>query len=71
MFGHGMARELGDRVLERFPGSEPLANWVDLKPLFDHADRVSLLDANAIDLQVLTTPSPPLETLFEGRICVP
>ena len=65
VFGHGMARELRDTVLERARGQTSLANWADLTPLFDHGERLRILDANDIDLQVLTTPSPPLETLFE------
>ena len=68
MFGHGLASELRDKVLERFPDANPaLANWVGLEPLFDHGRRVELLDRNGIDVQVLTTPSPPLEELFEGQ----
>ena len=68
MFGHGMASRLRNKVLERFPDAYPaLANWVDLEPLFDHKRRIQLLDENAIDVQVLTTPSPPLETLYEGQ----
>jgi len=68
MFGHGMSRVLRDRVLENFTRAEgSLANWYDLDPLFDEARRLSLLDANEIDVQVLTAPSPPLETLFDGE----
>lgn len=68
MFGHGMARELRDTVTDRFSRADPaLANWFDLVPLFDHAERVRILDANGISVQVLTTPSPPLETMFEGQ----
>lgn len=67
MFGHGMSRVLRDRVLERFSRAEgSLANWYELDPLFDEDRRLGLLDANEIDVQVLTAPSPPLETLFDG-----
>ena len=68
VFGHGMTPALRERVLESMREAEPsLPNWVDLEPLYDHGERVRILDANDIDIQVLTTPSPPLETLFEGE----
>ncbi|MGH8915903.1 MAG: amidohydrolase family protein [Acidimicrobiia bacterium] len=67
VFGHGMAPELRNRVLEKVGSPPSLANWVDLRPLFEHRERIRVLDANDIDIQVLTTPSPPLESLFAGE----
>lgn len=68
MFSHGMSRELRDMVVGRFPRSEPaLSNWWDLDALFDLPVRMRILDANAIDLQIVTVPSPPLESLFNGE----
>lgn len=67
MFGHGMARELRDEVTRSLRNEPSLGNWLDLTPLFDHLEPTRILDANDIDIQVLTTPSPPLETLFDAE----
>lgn len=67
LFAHGMAPELRAVVVEsRSSNGDDLANWRSLTTLFDMGAREEILDACKIDLQVLTTPSPPLETLFEG-----
>lgn len=68
MFGHGMARELRESVIARFPRFDPaLSNWRDLDVLFDESIRMRILDDADVDLQVITVPSPPLESLFDGE----
>lgn len=68
IFAHGMAPELRHAVTERVPPDRAdLDNWRSLSPLFDVVERLRILDACDVDLQVLTTPSPPLEVLFGGE----
>ncbi|MPZ53297.1 MAG: amidohydrolase family protein, partial [Acidimicrobiia bacterium] len=68
LFAHGMSPDLRNEVMARTgPDQENLANWTQLTTLFDMKARGKILDACEVDLQVLTTPSPPLEVLFEGE----
>lgn len=66
-FAHALPEALRSAVFQRL-GSvrERLASWVKLRPLFDIGARLRLMDEHDIDLQIVTTPSPPLDVLFGG-----
>jgi uncharacterized protein len=64
-FAHGLPPRFRDAVLEEVDGDHDLVNWHFLKRLFDVDERLALMDELGIDVQIVTTPSPPLETMFE------
>lgn len=64
-FAHALPIELRTSVLDRASSNSDLVNWANLRTLFDTEARLELMDSLGIDVQVLTTPSPPLETMFD------
>lgn len=64
-FAHGLPPRFRSAVLDEVQGDHALVNWLSLRRLFDVEDRLRLMDELGIDVQVVTTPSPPLEALFE------
>lgn len=66
VFAHGLPVELRRAVLDRAPSIPDLVNWSSLPELFEADLRLRLMDRLNIDVQVLTTPSPPLETMFDA-----
>jgi aminocarboxymuconate-semialdehyde decarboxylase len=64
-FAHGLPPQFRDAVLGEVDRASELVNWYSLKRLFDVEERLALMDELRIDVQIVTTPSPPLETLFE------
>jgi uncharacterized protein len=64
-FAHLLPEQLRRAVLDAAPPSAPLVNWASLEPLYDLDRRLAALDGHSIDHQFTTTPSPPLETLFD------
>ena len=66
-FAHALPPELRGTVLDRVKRpSVALRNWLSLTTLYDVDLRMRLMDEYQIDLQIVTPPSPPLETLFAG-----
>ena len=63
-FAHALPVELRGAVLGRLSSSD-LVNWSNLSGLIDLESRLGLMDCLGIDVQVLTTPSPPLESMFD------
>lgn len=66
VFSHLLPEELRHTVLREAAPSADLVNWSSLAPLFDLERRLDQLDEHSIDLQFVSTPSPPLESMFEG-----
>ena len=64
-FAHLLPIELRRPVLDEAAPSADLVNWSELQPLFDVERRLADLDEHGIDVQFVTTPSPPLESLFD------
>lgn len=64
-FAHLLPAELRGKVLDSAAPSADLVNWAGLEPLYDLDHRLADLDEHAIDVQFVTTPSPPLESLFD------
>lgn len=69
-FAHALPVELRRAVFGHVMPTADLINWEALDPLYDISRRLELMDATAIDVQVLTTPSPPLESLFEPPLAL-
>jgi len=67
-FAHGLPPRFREAVLDAADEIGDLVNWVTLNRLFDVDERLALMDQLGIDVQILTTPSPPLETMFEPDI---
>lgn len=68
-FAHGLPIELRQAVLDQGPAIPDLVNWSGLHELVDVELRLRLMDRLGIDVQVLTTPSPPLESMFAPATC--
>ncbi|MGH2703219.1 MAG: amidohydrolase family protein [Actinomycetota bacterium] len=64
-FTHVAPVALRDAVLERSDFSSDLENWQRIPALTDPALRLQLMDECGIDMQVLATPSPPLDEQFD------
>lgn len=67
-FSHGLPPRFREAVLDTTDDDADLVNWVTLKRLFDVDERLALMDQLGIDVQIVTTPSPPLETMFEPEV---
>ena len=67
-FAHGLPTRFRDAVLEEVDDGQDLVNWYSLRRLYDVEDRLDLMDQLGIDAQVVTTPSPPLETMFQPEV---
>ncbi|HEX2154084.1 MAG TPA: amidohydrolase family protein [Acidimicrobiia bacterium] len=67
-FAHALPPGFRDAVLTRAPDDQDLVNWLSLRRLFDIEERVALMDALGIDVQIVTTPSPPLEEMFAPEV---
>lgn len=66
-FAHGLPPRFRDAVLSQVEGDRDLVNWHSLRRLFDVEERLELMDGLGIDVQIVTTPSPPLEAMFEAE----
>lgn len=65
-FAHFLPPELRDAVQGQADLARPeLANWKGSKALCDIQERITVLDEEGIDVQVLTTPTPSLESVFD------
>ncbi len=67
-FAHGLPPGFREAVLEASDNPAELVNWRALQRLYDVGERLSLMDRLGIDVQIVTTASPPLETMFEPEI---
>lgn len=68
VFAHGLPPRFREAVLGEVGDGHDLVNWRALRRLFDVTERLELMDELGIDVQIVTTPSPPLEVLFEREI---
>jgi predicted TIM-barrel fold metal-dependent hydrolase len=67
-FSHFLPPRLRDALAERRDVSRPgLQNWAGPRALVDIDHRVRLLDEEGIDRQVITTPNPSLESVFDAE----
>jgi aminocarboxymuconate-semialdehyde decarboxylase len=64
-FAHGLPPAFRGAVLREVDEGHDLVNWHSLRRLFDVDERLKLMDELGIDVQIVTTPSPPLEAMFE------
>ncbi len=64
-YAHFLPSQFRQAVLERASSHPDLINWSTLGQLFDVELRLRLMDDKGIDVQALTTPSPPLESIFD------
>jgi aminocarboxymuconate-semialdehyde decarboxylase len=70
-FAHCLPPELHRRALEELGGSRPdIRHWERVPTLHDMGLRLGVMDDAGIDVQVLTTAGPPLESLFEDEPAV-
>lgn len=67
-FAHGLPPRFREAVLDAAGEIGDLVNWAKLNRLFDVDERLALMDQLGIDVQIITTPSPPLEVLFEPQV---
>lgn len=65
-FSHGLTEALRSAVLAEAGPAAELANWGTGSPLADIGSRLAAMDEYGVSMQVLTTPSPPLESLCQG-----
>lgn len=63
-FAHALTPELRRRGLELRKSPSELALWDKLTALVDLDERWETMDGNGIDLQIVTTAGPPLESIF-------
>jgi predicted TIM-barrel fold metal-dependent hydrolase len=54
-----------DAVLARAASVDDFENWLTVPPMTDVRARLEMMDEWGIDMQVLSTPSPPLDEIFE------
>ncbi len=67
-FAHALPPRFRDTVLDEVNNGHDLVNWHSLRRLFDVEERLALMDELGIDMQIVTTPSPPLETMFQPEV---
>lgn len=66
VFAHALPEPVQRHVLDHLDEASSPRNWRTLRTLFDVDLRLAQMDRHGIDVQVITTPSPPLESLFRG-----
>lgn len=66
-FTHVAPLALRDRVLASSNAPSDLENWQLIPALTDVSLRLDLMDECGIDMQVLSTPSPPLDEQFDAK----
>lgn len=67
-FAHGLPPAFREAVLREVGDRADLVNWHSLRRLFDVDQRLQLMDELGIDVQIVTTPSPPLEAMFQPEM---
>lgn len=67
-FAHALPAGLREAVVGGSGhGGRELENWRSLTTLFDLPARLAIMDEHGIDMQVVTTPSPPLESFLDDQ----